>query len=316
METLWVSWCNKRLVDRGFLIGPYCPIYGCGALLIILFLNKFSFNPILLFIMTMLICGVLEYFTSWFMEKVFKARWWDYSDRKFNINGRICLRNLIAFGVMGLAVTYLINPYFELWVGYLDERHLRALGITLWTIFIMDFVLSTIVVYGFRTATEKINKEEKTDNTEQITKMVRELLSKKSIFHRRFINAYPSLEAIKLKMQEIKTKIEDVTNDAKDAVTEKVNDARDIVVEKVSGAKDVVVEKVNGAKDVVVEKVNGAKDVVVEKVNGAKDVMTERTEAIKKTFHNSTINAKTHITLGKENLAKKFKGKINKNDRK
>lgn len=282
METLWVSWCNKRLVDRGFLIGPYCPIYGCGALLIILFLNRFAFNPILLFIITMFICGVLEYFTSWFMEKVFKARWWDYSDRKFNINGRICLRNLIAFGIMGLAVTYLINPYFELWVGYLDEKHTRTLGVALWTVFIIDFVLSTIVVYGFRTATEKINKEEKTDNTEQITKMVRELLSKKSIFHRRFINAYPSLEAIKLKMQEIKTKIEDVTNDAKDVVAEKVNDARDIVVEKVSGAKEVV---------------------------------TERTEAIKNTFQNSTKNAKMHITLGKENLAKKFKGRINQNNR-
>ena len=226
------------------------------------------------------------------MEKVFKARWWDYSDRKFNINGRICLRNLIAFGVMGLAVTYLINPYFELWVGFLDEKHIRTLGITLWTIFIMDFVLSTIVVYGFRTATEKINKEEKTDNTEQITKMVRELLTEKSIFHRRFINAYPSLEAIKLKMQEIKTKIEDVTSDAKDVVTEKVNDARDIVVEKV----------------------NGAKDVVVEKVSGAKDVMTERTEAIKNSFQTSTKNAKMHISLGKENLTKKFKGKINKYD--
>ena len=290
METLWVSWCNRKLVDRGFLIGPYCPIYGCGALLILLFLNKFSFNPVLLFIMTMLICGILEYFTSWFMEKVFKARWWDYSDHKINLNGRICLRNLIAFGVMGLAVTYLINPYFEIWIGYLNEKQIRTLGITLWTIFIMDFVLSTIVVYGFRTATEKINNERKTDNTEQITKMVRELLTKKSIFHRRFINAYPSLEAIKLKMQEIKTKIEDVTNDAKDAVVDKVNDA----------------------KDVVVEKVNYAKDAVFEKVNDAKGVVTEKTEAIKNSIQNGTKSAKMHIFLGKHNLASKFKRKINK----
>ena len=292
METLWVSWCNKRLVDRGFLIGPYCPIYGFGALFIILLLNRFAYNPVLLFFMTIILCGILEYFASWCMEKIFKARWWDYSNKKFNLNGRICLRNLIAFGVMGLIVTYLINPYVQIWIDYLTDRQLRVIAFFLWTIFIMDFVLSTIVVYGFRTATEKINKEEKTDNTEQITKMVRELLTEKSIFHRRFINAYPSLEAIKLKMQEIKTKIEDVTNDAKDVVTEKVNDARDIVVEKV----------------------NGAKDVVVEKVSGAKDVMTERTEAIKNSFQTSTKNAKMHISLGKENLTKKFKGKINKYD--
>ena len=232
METTWVSYCNKKIVDRGFLIGPYCPIYGFGALLIIIFLNKFSFSPALLFVMTTIVCGILEYFTSWYMEKVFKARWWDYSDRKFNLNGRICLRNLIAFGIMGIIVTYFTNPYFEKWIGYLNEEHLHGLALILWTIFVIDLVVSVIVVYGFRKITEKVNKEGKTDNTEQITKMVREQLSEKSIFHRRFLEAYPKLEAIKLKMQEIKTKIEDVTNEAKDKVVEKVNDVKEAVSEK------------------------------------------------------------------------------------
>ena len=233
METLWVSWCNKRLVDRGFLIGPYCPIYGFGALLIVLLLNKLSFSPILVFLMTVFVCGVLEYFASWIMEKIFKARWWDYSNVKFNLNGRICLKNLIAFGVMGLAVIYIINPNLEIWIDYfINKENLRVFAFVLWTVFIMDFVVSTIVVYGFRRVTEKVNAERIGDNTEQITNMVRKLLSEKSFFHRRFIEAYPKLEAIKIKMKEIKIKIEDVTNDAKDAVIEKMNDAKDIVAEK------------------------------------------------------------------------------------
>lgn len=276
METTWVSYCNKKIVDRGFLIGPYCPIYGFGALLIILFLDKFAFNPVLLFIITTILCGVLEYLASWYMEKVFKARWWDYSDRKFNINGRICLRNLVAFGIMGIAVTYFINPYFEKWIGYLNEEHLQGLSFILWTIFIIDLVLSTIVVYGFRTVTEKINKEGKTDNTEQITQMVREQLSKKSIFHRRFLEAYPRLEAIKIKMKEIKNKIEDVTSDARDAVVEKVNDV---------------------------------KDVVTDKFNDAREAVNVKTEEIRNNIEEGTRKAKMHLSLGKEHITETFRGK-------
>ena len=248
METAWVSWCNKKIVDRGFLIGPYCPIYGCGAILIVLFLKRFSYSPVLLFLSTVVLCGGLEYFASWCMEKVFKARWWDYSNRKFNIKGRVCLRNLVAFGIMGMAVIYLINPYFEIWIEYLDEKQINILALLLWTIFIMDFVVSTIVVYGFRKVTEKVNREVVTDNTEQITKMVRELLSQRSIFHRRFINAYPKLEAIKIKMKEIKTKIEDVTNDAKDMVIDKVNDAKDVMTEKTAEIKSTIEEGTRKAK--------------------------------------------------------------------
>ncbi len=241
METLWVSWCNKRLVDRGFLIGPYCPIYGFGALLIVLLLSKLSFSPILVFLMTVFVCGALEYFASWIMEKIFKARWWDYSNVKFNLNGRICLKNLIAFGIMGIVVIYIINPNLEIWIDYfINKENLRVFAFVLWTVFIMDFVVSTIVVYGFRRVTEKVNAERIGDNTEQITNMVRKLLSEKSFFHRRFINAYPKLEAIKTRMKEIKTKIEDVTNDAKDAVIEKMNDAKDIVVVRTENIRNTI----------------------------------------------------------------------------
>ena len=287
VETIWVSWCNKKIVDRGFLIGPYCPIYGCGAILIIVFLQRFSYSPILLFLITTLVCGILEYLTSWIMEKVFKARWWDYSHVKFNLNGRICLHNLIAFGVMGLAVTYLINPYFEKWVGFLDEKHLNNLGFILWTIFIVDLVVSTIVVYGFRKVTEKINKESLADNTEQITKMVREALSQRSFLHRRFIEAYPKLEAIKIKMKEIKDKIEYATIDAKEVVVGKVNDAKDVVKDKVSDAKDVMRDKVNGAKEVV----------------------TEKTGELRSSIEKGTRKAKMSIYLGKKHIVKRFKKK-------
>ena len=80
-----------KFVNRGFLVGPYCPIYGVGSILMIILLNRYINDPPTLFIMSILLFSVLEYSTSYFMEKIFKIRWWDYTRRKFNINGRICL---------------------------------------------------------------------------------------------------------------------------------------------------------------------------------------------------------------------------------
>ena len=101
----------KRFINRGFLIGPYCPIYGCGGILITVLLNRYMSDPFVLFVMAILLCGTLEYLTSYFMEKAFKARWWDYSQRKFNINGRICLGTIIPFGILGLFISYVSNPF-------------------------------------------------------------------------------------------------------------------------------------------------------------------------------------------------------------
>ena len=68
---------RKKFVNRGFLLGPYCPIYSSGAILISILLNKFINTPIILFAMAILVCGILEYLTSFFMEKIFRLRWWD-----------------------------------------------------------------------------------------------------------------------------------------------------------------------------------------------------------------------------------------------
>lgn len=85
METTSISIRNKKFVNRGFLIGPVCPIYGYGVVLVSLLLQKYQNDIIVTFFMSIIICGFLEYFTSYFMEIIFKARWWDYSQRKFNI---------------------------------------------------------------------------------------------------------------------------------------------------------------------------------------------------------------------------------------
>ena len=111
VEIIYCLLLDHKFTNRGFLIGPYCPIYGCGCLLLIIFLHGSLKDPISLFLKSIVICAILEYFTSYIMEKIFKMRWWDYSNRKFNINGRICLETIIPFGLLGCLVMYVLNPF-------------------------------------------------------------------------------------------------------------------------------------------------------------------------------------------------------------
>ena len=83
MESVGGIFKEKRFINRGFLIGPYCPVYGFGVVLITILLQKYTNDVIVLFFLAILICGTLEYATSYFMEKFFNARWWDYSKNKF-----------------------------------------------------------------------------------------------------------------------------------------------------------------------------------------------------------------------------------------
>ena len=86
VETSFTFYKSKKFVNRGFLIGPYCPIYGWGCLAIILVVGKDTSDILGVFLKAILICSLLEYFTSYFMEKIYNVRWWDYSNKKFNIN--------------------------------------------------------------------------------------------------------------------------------------------------------------------------------------------------------------------------------------
>ena len=114
----FLGWCMEigckyvqfgKFINRGFLNGPYCPIYGSGAVLVILVLGKLT-NPFLLFFAGALLTCSLEYLTSFVMEKLFHARWWDYSKRKFNINGRVCLIGAVVFGAFSTVLVLWIHP--------------------------------------------------------------------------------------------------------------------------------------------------------------------------------------------------------------
>ena len=197
IEVIRTYTSQHKFVNRGFLIGPYCPIYGIGVLLIINFLQEYMDNFIVLFLLAMLLCMTLEYLTSYIMEVLFNARWWDYSNRKFNINGRICLETAIPFGLCGLVIMYLVNPLLVSILDMIPRMILIILGISLMVIFLVDFVLSFIVILKFK----NIKLDKFKDDTEEMNKLVKDYLIKNSRWTKRLVNSFPNF---KIKLETLK----------------------------------------------------------------------------------------------------------------
>lgn len=204
---------TKCFVNRGFLIGPYCPIYGNCAIAMIFLLHNVT-NPILLFVLSILICSVGEYVTSYTMEKIFHARWWDYSKNKFNLNGRICLVNSLAFGVLGFLLIKFVNPFVVGLITNLSSTMMNVLFYTILTLFIIDNVISFKVIFKIKNMSIKYVH---LDNTKEITEKVKKILSN-NILAKRVFKAFPNIRFkfnLKEKMKVLKDKAVSIKNNYK-----------------------------------------------------------------------------------------------------
>ena len=168
METALCSVRERRFINRGFLNGPLCPIYGCGILLILTFLlpvrdgiPQLTTALPVIFLAGAALASAVEYFTSWAMEKLFHARWWDYSDHRFNVGGRICLSISAAWGALATGFVYLIQPQFERLVGRLYGLYASLpliLAVILLTVFLADTVLSVRIASVLGNKLEQLDR--------------------------------------------------------------------------------------------------------------------------------------------------------------
>lgn len=190
IEVTFVSIDSKRFINRGFLIGPYCPIYGFGGLAISLLLEKYADDYIVTFVLSIVIASILEYITSYIMEKLFKARWWDYSKKKFNLNGRICLENAMFFGLIGTIMLCFLTPMFTKFLASIPQNTKYIISSVLAVIFITDNIVSFNIISSIKNLALEVKK----DSTVEITKRVKErLLEKRGLFSR-IVHAFPTLK--------------------------------------------------------------------------------------------------------------------------
>ena len=182
---------KKFTMSRGYLLGPYIPVFGIGALLMVTVLDKYKEDIIVLFILSAVLCSAVEYFVSLLMELIFKLRWWDYSNDKFNLNGRICLRNAFLFGIGGVVITKYFNPIFIGFLDSLSENTVIIVGWILAGIIILDTIISTFTISKLKIDTKKYAN---TDATDVIKEEVAVSLNKYKAFYKRIFRAYPNIK--------------------------------------------------------------------------------------------------------------------------
>lgn len=176
--------------NRGFLFGPYLPIFGFGAVIISLLFSQYADNVFVLFSASMVICCGLEYFTSIIMENIFHVRWWDYSDRKYNVDGRFCLENGIMFGFGGIVFIKFINPFVVSIITKLSVSNVINIGTVLFIIVLCDFCLSVYLVLRLKLDTKFYQTK---DATRYVKKEIRKSLEKRYNLNLHFFKAFPNL---------------------------------------------------------------------------------------------------------------------------
>ncbi|MBE6114322.1 MAG: hypothetical protein E7191_04500 [Erysipelotrichaceae bacterium] len=156
-ESVWKTLCSRKLVNSGFLYSPLCPIYGFGGLLIIYSLTPIKKYPLAVFLIGMLLVSILEYLTGLLLEVLFHMKWWDYSNRRFQLHGRVCLENAVIFGCMGLLVIYGIHPRIIYYFEYIPDQLRIVLAMIAIVTLILDTSLSVNSLIKFNQAIDHLH---------------------------------------------------------------------------------------------------------------------------------------------------------------
>lgn len=158
METCLVSFRSKEFVNRGFMNGPFCPIYGCGASAVYLFLTPLKENHLAVFLGGIILASTIEFLTSYVMEKLFHARWWDYSDKKYNLQGRICLSISICWGILSWIMLNVFQPVILRLVGFIPETIGEILGTLILIYFAVDITITVKHVLKFSERLKELSR--------------------------------------------------------------------------------------------------------------------------------------------------------------
>lgn len=184
-ETCYCTINEKTWENRGFLYGPCIPLYGVGATVTQILFVDYPFGPLknpsylTIFIVCAIGSFILEYSTSYMLEKQFHARWWDYSDLPFNINGRVCLIFTVCFGFAGIIVTQIVIPPILAFVSIIPPILVELLALVFMFIFGMDMALTVSALTSFAKEFERINDEINKQMAERIENLQNSLTDAK-----------------------------------------------------------------------------------------------------------------------------------------
>lgn len=214
MESVLKTYLQKKPVNSGFLYGPFCPIYGFGAIFMLLFLQGYKRNVILLFIIAFFTMSLWEYMVGWLLEKIFHTKYWDYTENKFNIKGRVCLLNSLFWGFLGVIFICYLHPFLAEKIDLIPEKILMFNVIMISLAIVVDTVVSAVKVSNIKGKLEKIKElgesikekieelETKQVNKESLLAVIEELKYRQTVLKRKLIRqtnhlkkAFPTIKS-------------------------------------------------------------------------------------------------------------------------
>ena len=291
----FIGWCTEvsyaaldtgKFVNRGFLNGPYCPIYGCGVVIVVAILTPLKENLLILFAGSFLLTSVLEYITGYILEKVFHNKWWDYSDKPFNIKGYVCLKFSIYWGLACTFIMDIIHPIIYAAIRFIPF----VLGVVLLSVimcvFAADCIITVTTILKF-TKRLKIMDEMAAsihrlsdEIGENIYENVKDVIEKSEEFQETHVELMDKISETKENISELpqtaKMKLAETTGAAKDKLAETTGAAKD----KLAETKENISELPQTAKMKIAETTGAAKDKLAETTGAAKDKLAETKENI------------------------------------
>lgn len=217
LESITKSIAQKKFVNSGFLYGPFCPIYGIGAISMMIILDAFKNHYIITFFISVIVFSIWEYFVGWLLERIFATKYWDYSYYKFNIKGRVCLVNSLTWGFLGVAFIEIIHPIISYGIDKIKVETINTYTISILMYILIDLVLTSIkikninikldklmeITYNIKEKVESI--KQKANNKDSLNIIIEELKQKQEELKliidqqtQRFRKAFPSMTSEKI----------------------------------------------------------------------------------------------------------------------
>ncbi|MBR3132811.1 MAG: putative ABC transporter permease [Clostridia bacterium] len=164
-----VFYCMEHeFINRGFLIGPWCSIYGYGCLIVTYGLKKYRKNPMKLFVISFIVCSVFEYLVSYVLDVIFNARWWDYSQNSYQLNGRVWLVTSIFFAFLVCLIVNYLRPFLLKRLRKIPKKALSIITLFLLFIYVSDVIISNAAIINLGATLQTFEL----DVTEQVSEYV------------------------------------------------------------------------------------------------------------------------------------------------
>ena len=263
VEVSFVAITRGKVVNRGFLNGPVCPIYGVGMVGILYVLEPLKDNAIVLFIGGVVICSVLELFTGWILDKIFRMRWWDYSENRFNIGGYICLEFSIKWGLGSMIMVNMIHPMIYGVVSKIPLMVIYALLVIFAIAYIIDIIVTVKEIVGFR-------------------------------------KSLGQLEKIADGLKDIGDQLKDVVGNSAITVSEKTEEGKEKLAEATAESREKIAEATASSREKIAEATASSREKIAEATASSREKLAEATASSKEKIAEATVNSREKIASAYE----------------